>query len=132
MIYQWYEKEDGTPLHNGGQFPSKMENLRKYFGNIYTPNERSAWTCYTKVCVGSNKDLREIITSNKDSDMAGYYIQQGGGCYNKPLDNATNPKYLGYLQGSSNFSKLEDIQKIFDNKLKEIGINKEVGVRFKK
>ena len=64
--------------------------------------------------------------------MVGYYIQQGGGCYNKPLDNATNPKYLGYLQGSSKFPNPEDMQIIINNKLKEMGINEEIGVRLKK
>ena len=43
--------------------------------------------------------------------------QNGGGFYVKLLDNATNPKYMGYIQASSNFVDLEDMQKINDCKL---------------
>jgi hypothetical protein len=54
-----------------------------------------------------------------------------GGCYSKPLDRAENPRDVGVLLYSGNFTDPKAVQDVINKRLLELGTRVEIGIKLK-
>jgi hypothetical protein len=119
------------PILTPEEIPTSGRELKEYFRGFRVPTNKSRPMVYTNVYLVSNQEFTQEIVKGEYCPLQDFYHKCLGGCYSKPLDKSENPRDVGVLLYSGNFTDLKAVQKILNEKLIELGTKVEIGVKLK-